>query len=52
MLLTHPLEERRALLVPEENHAVLASYRRRHPLAFRVFVKAFGFGYPLKGVGG
>ena len=40
-------EER--LLVPEENHAVLAGYRRRHPLAFRVFVKAFGFGYPLKG---
>jgi hypothetical protein len=40
------------LLVLEENHAVLAGYRRRHPLAFRVFVKAFGFGYPLKGVGG
>ena len=40
------------LLVPEENHAVLAGYRRRHPLAFRVFVKAFDFGYPLKGFGG
>jgi deazaflavin-dependent oxidoreductase (nitroreductase family) len=40
------------LLVPEENHAVLAGYRRRHPLAFRVFVKASGFGHPLKGFGG
>jgi deazaflavin-dependent oxidoreductase (nitroreductase family) len=40
------------LLVPEENHAVLAGYRRRHPLAFRVFVKASGFGHPLKGSGG
>ena len=38
------------LLVPEENHAVLAGYRRRHPLAFRVFVKAFGFGYRLEGL--
>ena len=37
-------------LAPEENHAVLADYRRRHPLAFRFFVKALGFGYPLKGL--
>lgn len=37
-------------LVPEENHAVLDDYRRRHLLAFRVFVKAFGFGYLLKGL--
>ena len=37
-------------LVPEENHAVLADYRRRYPLAFRFFVKAFGFGYPLEGL--
>ena len=32
-------------LGPEENHAVIADYERRHPLAFRVFVRAFG--YPL-----
>ena len=37
-------------LAPEENHAVLCDYRRRHPLAFRFFVKAFGFGYPLEGL--
>jgi deazaflavin-dependent oxidoreductase (nitroreductase family) len=34
-------------LAPEENHAVIAGYERRHPLAFRVFAKAFG--YPLGG---
>jgi deazaflavin-dependent oxidoreductase (nitroreductase family) len=34
-------------LAPEENHAVLANYERRHPLAFRIFVRAFG--YPLGG---
>jgi deazaflavin-dependent oxidoreductase (nitroreductase family) len=37
-------------LAPEENHAVLADYGRRHPLAFRIFVRAFG--YPLGGDGG
>jgi hypothetical protein len=35
-------------LTPEENHAANLEYARRHPLAFRVFVKAFGLGYPLK----
>ena len=35
-------------LTPEENHAVILEYARRHPLAFRFFVKAFSFGYPLK----
>jgi deazaflavin-dependent oxidoreductase (nitroreductase family) len=34
-------------LTPEENHAVLADYRRRHPLAFRIFARVFG--YPLGG---
>jgi deazaflavin-dependent oxidoreductase (nitroreductase family) len=34
-------------LAPEENHAVLADYGRRHPLAFRVFARVFG--YPLDG---
>jgi deazaflavin-dependent oxidoreductase (nitroreductase family) len=34
-------------LAPDENHAMLADYRRRHPLAFRIFVRAFG--YPLGG---
>ena len=34
-------------LAPEENHAVIMEYARRHPLAFRFLVKAFGFGYPL-----
>ena len=34
-------------LAPEENHAVLVDYRRRHPLAFRVFARVFG--YPLDG---
>jgi deazaflavin-dependent oxidoreductase (nitroreductase family) len=34
-------------LAPEENHAVLADYRRRHPLAFRIFARVFG--YPLGG---
>ncbi len=32
-------------LAPEENQAVLADYERRHPLAFRIFTRAFG--YPL-----
>ena len=31
------------LLGPEENHAVIADYERRHPLAFRIFAKAFGY---------
>ena len=30
-------------LAPEENHAVIADYERRHPLAFRIFAKAFGY---------
>jgi deazaflavin-dependent oxidoreductase (nitroreductase family) len=34
-------------LAPEENHAVIAEYGRRHPLAFRIFARAFG--YPLDG---
>jgi len=34
-------------LAPEQNGAVLADYERRHPLAFRIFVGAFG--YPLGG---
>jgi hypothetical protein len=37
-------------LVPEENHAVLADYRPRNPPAFRFYVKASGFGYPLQGL--
>jgi deazaflavin-dependent oxidoreductase (nitroreductase family) len=36
-------------LAPEENHAVILEYARRHPLAFRFFVKALGFDYPLQG---
>jgi deazaflavin-dependent oxidoreductase (nitroreductase family) len=34
-------------LAPEENHAVISDYGRRHPLAFRVFSRVFG--YPLDG---
>jgi deazaflavin-dependent oxidoreductase (nitroreductase family) len=34
-------------LAPEENHAIIFDYRRRHPLAFRVFTRLFG--YPLDG---
>jgi deazaflavin-dependent oxidoreductase (nitroreductase family) len=34
-------------LAPDENHDMLADYRRRHPLAFRIFARAFGF--PLGG---
>ena len=34
-------------LAPEENHAVISEYARRHPLAFRVFARVFG--YPLDG---
>jgi hypothetical protein len=34
-------------LAPEENHAVISDYARRHPLAFRVFARVFG--YPLEG---
>ena len=30
-------------LAPEENHAITADYERRHPLAFRIFAKAFGY---------
>ncbi len=36
-------------LAPEESHARISDYARRHPLAFRFLVKAFGFGYPLDG---
>jgi len=35
-------------LAPEENHAVISEYARRHPLAFRVFARVFG--YPLDGM--
>jgi deazaflavin-dependent oxidoreductase (nitroreductase family) len=38
------------LLVPEENHAVLTGYRRRHPPAFRVFVKRARFRLSAKAV--
>ena len=34
-------------LAPEKNHAVLGDYGRRHPIAFRIFARAFG--YPLGG---
>jgi deazaflavin-dependent oxidoreductase (nitroreductase family) len=34
-------------LAPEENHAVISDYGRRHPLAFRVYARVFG--YPLGG---
>jgi len=34
-------------LAPEDNHAVISDYGRRHPLAFRVFARVFG--YPLEG---
>jgi hypothetical protein len=34
-------------LAPEQNHAVLADYRRRHPPAFRISARVFG--YPLGG---
>jgi deazaflavin-dependent oxidoreductase (nitroreductase family) len=34
-------------LAPEENHAVIRNYGLRHPLAFRVFARVFG--YPLGG---
>jgi hypothetical protein len=34
-------------LEPQENHAVISDYGRRHPLAFRVFARVFG--YPLDG---
>jgi deazaflavin-dependent oxidoreductase (nitroreductase family) len=34
-------------LEPEENQAVLADYARRHPLAFQIFARVFG--YPLGG---
>ena len=34
-------------LDPEENHAVISDYGRRHPLAFRAFARVFG--YPLLG---
>jgi hypothetical protein len=38
------------LLVPEENHAVLADYWRRRLLAFRVFIKGARFRLSAKGV--
>jgi deazaflavin-dependent oxidoreductase (nitroreductase family) len=34
-------------LAPEENHIIICDYGRRHPLAFRVFARMFG--YPLDG---
>jgi deazaflavin-dependent oxidoreductase (nitroreductase family) len=34
-------------LAPQENHAVISDYGRRHPLAFRVFARVLG--YPLDG---
>ena len=34
-------------LAPEENYTVISDYGRRHPLAFRVFARVFG--YPLGG---
>lgn len=34
-------------LAPEENHTVICHYGQRHPLAFRVFARVFG--YPLGG---
>ena len=34
-------------LAPEENHIIICDYGRRHPLAFRVFARVFG--YPLDG---
>jgi deazaflavin-dependent oxidoreductase (nitroreductase family) len=37
-------------LTLEQNHTVILEYARRHPLALRFFVKAFGFGYPLEGL--
>jgi deazaflavin-dependent oxidoreductase (nitroreductase family) len=37
-------------LAPEENHAVISDYERRHPLVFRVFATVFG--YPLNGTVG
>jgi deazaflavin-dependent oxidoreductase (nitroreductase family) len=30
-------------LAPEENHAIISDYGRRHPLAFRVFARVFGY---------
>lgn len=30
-------------LAPEENHAIISDYGRRHPLAFRVFTRVFGY---------
>jgi hypothetical protein len=35
------------LVSEEEDHAVLAEYARRHPLACRIFARASG--YPLDG---
>jgi deazaflavin-dependent oxidoreductase (nitroreductase family) len=32
-------------LAPEENLAIISDYGRRHPLAFRIFARVFG--YPL-----
>ena len=34
-------------VAPEENHAVLVDYARRHSLAFQIFARVFG--YPLGG---
>lgn len=34
-------------LAPQENHAVISDYGRRHPLAFGAFARVFG--YPLHG---
>jgi deazaflavin-dependent oxidoreductase (nitroreductase family) len=37
-------------LAPEENHAVLVDYARRHSLAFQIFARVIG--YPLGGTEG
>ncbi len=42
-----PYVPQQRFLAPEENHAVIADYERRHPLAFQIFARAFG--YPLDG---
>jgi deazaflavin-dependent oxidoreductase (nitroreductase family) len=46
----HYVPEQRFVAL-EENYAVICDYARRHPLAFRFFVKTFGFGYPLNRTG-
>jgi hypothetical protein len=38
-------------LAPEENHAIISYYARRHSLVFRFLTDAFGFGHPPDGTG-